>query len=211
MVQEYWSYSLSIGWCTLWGQHNSQWSCPYLTNPCVKLPFTWNLSFKDHLNIFHYYHQCHIGSPLMFCTSARNSSWLLAIFWPISTFGRPKSIWSAKFTVHFQWDSNQKPTKCLIFKKQPTISWPLFLPLLHWHMYVHISINNNTKLYGITCILNMYVCALAKMQYYYIHTHLEDLRMLHGNYSLEKYWRCSVQWMTVESRATQGGKGTTKQ
>ena len=29
-------------------------------------------------------------------------------------------FWLAKFTVHFQWDSNQYPTKCLIFKKWPT-------------------------------------------------------------------------------------------
>ena len=41
--------------------------------------------------------------------------------WPFSDqfqhLADQNPCWSAKFTVHFQWDSNQKPTKCLIFEK----------------------------------------------------------------------------------------------
>ena len=39
-------------------------------------------------------------------SSARNTSWPLVIFQPISTFDQ-NLFWSAKFTVHIQWDSNQ--------------------------------------------------------------------------------------------------------
>ena len=44
--------------------------------------------------------------------------------WPFSDqfqdLAKQNPFWLAKFTVYFQWDSNQKLTKCPIFKKQPT-------------------------------------------------------------------------------------------
>ena len=46
-----------------------------------------------------------IASYYMYVASARNNSRPLAIFQPISAFGRPKSIWLAKFPI--QWDGSQ--------------------------------------------------------------------------------------------------------
>ena len=64
-------------------------------------------------------------------TSARNNSWPLAIFQPISTFGRPKSILVGQFYCTFSmgWQSITYKMSYLQ-KKQPTNFWPLFLPLI---------------------------------------------------------------------------------
>ena len=56
---------------------------------------------------------CTTGTQVQPVLEIAAGHWPLAIFQSILAFGQPKSI----FTVHFQWDSNQKSTKCLIFNK----------------------------------------------------------------------------------------------
>jgi len=45
-------------------------------------------------------------------------------------------FWSANFTIHFQWDGNQLPTKCPIFKKTAD----QFLTLIFTTACDHLSV-----------------------------------------------------------------------
>ena len=45
-------------------------------------------------------------------------------------------FWLAKFTVHFQWDSNQKPTKYPIFKKTAH-QFLILISAIGWAKWYH--------------------------------------------------------------------------
>ena len=66
--------------------------------------------------------------------SARNNSRPLAIFQPISAFGRPKSILAGQISCTFSMGTGFINLKYPIFKKRLINFWSLFLALyLTWH------------------------------------------------------------------------------
>ena len=98
-------------------------------------------------------------------SSAISNSQPLAIFWPISAFGRPKSILVSQISCTFLMRQQSVTYKISYYTKRPTNFWSLFLALISVHKQwlrvaslCEINIHNVTYLIGPT---EMIICPLT--------------------------------------------------
>jgi len=103
--------------------------------------------------------------------SARNNSWLLAIFWPISTFGWPKSILVGQFYCTFSmgWQSITLEIIQLSYLQKNNwiisdpyfyhcIIWGIFRPNLFWSDFLKLQYNGK---HSVVCVDDIIVAGIT--------------------------------------------------
>ena len=127
--------------------------------------------------------------------------------WPFSDHMANQNLfWSAKLTVHFQWEGNTVAyKKVLIFKKWPTNFWSLFIPL-EWYTIHMFRLTLNGPFTCMTVVFGeMLVCTQMAFSHIAKGWHISQKIKQEDRFQCSPYMVgfpkvCPNQWLIIASK-----------